>query len=958
MKIIIQKTIARVASLLLGVMATASVSAAEATYIDANGDEQTADNAVVVTSSTTTFTDGGWYVVNGTVSTGMITVNGTANLILADGATLTATGTAKYDPGVKVTSGNTLIIYGQSSGTSAGALVASGNESKCAGIGGGSVNNNGQACGTVKIYGGNITANGTKGAGAIGGGAGGSSSGTAGAGGTVEIYGGTVTAIASGETNGTNTYGPAIGGGTANRARANDGTLTVAKGMTVVAGTDAASATALTPAAETGAVELGGERYFKITAPTALTQTVSDLGEVEQGAVTNWNLVATLEGNVTPYVFSGDVDAGFSFTEAGVLTLGEAASGIYNITLTAAGSGASRLSKPIEFTWKVTVLEHDPIETKPAKEPTYYEDGWTHEVVCSRCGAILEASVTIPKLVPHIDFVVPEVQTDEASAVEIRISRASVEVQSGVKLYLSYNTATAADLDLAKGAIDGVTPKGGLKFPLQLSWEADDIVERVVTIPVKADKAVEDDEFFTLQLAAPVGMELGDATICTVTIHDPGYDELRDRINAGTATKAESNTWTKVSHEGIHYIRGLAEPADAGKVTGSGLCAEGKKVTLKATANKGFVFMDWCDAAGSRVATNATLVVDRTAKPAASSATSTTLTDVDDDAMYYAKFITVDEDVASITLALGSEVLDGSTVLETNVTCGVALEWLLKANALSATTVKVAGLPAGLKFDAKSNTIYGAPTAASKVDAKKGVVPSDVKITVTTAGKSSVTYLVKLTVDPLPAWAVGTFDGEVEGGGIVQAFTVATSGKISGKVLEGGRTWTLSAGQFNHVEHVEQVGGSDVFYAAVVGKAGKEVVTNSVVVAAEDGMGVAEADVPRNWIARQNLWKRADTNAAQPVFKKSIVVEYGDPDDTDNMVKFTFKNGGAVSFSGKIDGVGVSGSSQLTRNGDAWKVTLYAPPKGAFKGFSETFAVTLTFDEANAVTGVDVAEWQ
>ena len=353
MKTIIQKTIARAASLLLGVMATASVSAETATYIDADGNEQTTNNAVVVTSSTTTFTDGGWYVVNGAVTTGMITVNGTANLILADGATLTATGTAKYDPGIKVTSGNTLVIYGQSAGT--GALVATGNESKCAGIGGGSVNNAGQACGTVKIYGGNITAKGTKGAGAIGGGAGGSSSGSAGAGGTIEIYGGTVTAIASGETNGTNTYGPAIGGGTANRARANDGTLTVAKGMTVVAGTDEASATARTPAAETGAVTLGGERYFKITAPTALTQTVSDLGEVEQGAVTNWNLVATLEGNVTPYVFSGEVPAGFTFSD-GVLTLGDAKGGVYTNRLTVAGSAAPRLSKPVEFTWTVTVL--------------------------------------------------------------------------------------------------------------------------------------------------------------------------------------------------------------------------------------------------------------------------------------------------------------------------------------------------------------------------------------------------------------------------------------------------------------------------------------------------------------------------------------------------------------------------------------------------------------------------
>ena len=576
---------------------------------------------------------------------------------------------------------------------------------------------------------------------------------------------------------------------------------------------------------------------------------------------------------------------------------------------------------------------NDPIETDPA---------WWN---------------TVAPTIGTAQFAEQDVVEDEGSNIVVRVKGGNLYTDSSVKLYLSYNTAAAADLDLAKGAIDGVTPKGGLKFPLELSWEAGELGEKVISIPVKADKTVEGDEFFTLQLGAPVGMELGDATICTVTIHDPGYDELAAKIASGTATKAEKSAWDKLQNAKAHYMRGLADPADAGKVAGSGLCAEGKKVTLKATANKGFVFMGWCDVAGAQVATTATLVVDRTAKPAASSATSTTLTGVDEDATYYAKFITVDEDRASITLALGSEELDASTVLETNVTCGVALEWPLASYALSTTTVKMAGLPAGLKFDAKSNTICGAPTAASKVDAKKGVVPSDVKITVMTAGKSSVTYLVKLTVDPLPAWAVGTFDGEVEDGGIVQAFTVATSGKISGKVLEGGRTWALSAPNFSRAEYAE--GGpepevpSPSFFATVIGKAGKEVVTNEVEVAGAVvkgvEVGVASSD---GWSAWQNLWGRPDTKAEMPVFRKSfdVTLESG--------LKLTFKKNGAVSFAGKVEGVSVSGSSQLVCDGDAWKVTLYAPPKGAFAGFSETFAVTLTFDEANAVTDVEVAEWQ
>ena len=281
MKIIIQKTIARVASLLLGVMATASLSAAEATYIDANGDEQTAENAVVVTSSTTTFEDGGWYVVNtDTELPGPITVSGSANLILADGATLTVTATY-HEPGIKVVTGNTLSIYGQSAGT--GTLNTNGG-SKSAGIGGNEgSDDNGVACGTVKIYGGIITANGGKGAAGIGGGAGSSSKGLGGAGGTVEIYGGTVTATGGSEANGSNAYGAGIGGGAANGKRAS-GTLIVAKGMTVVAGQNSGSATARTPDDDgnvTISTTISADRYFKITAPTALTQTVSDLGEVE-----------------------------------------------------------------------------------------------------------------------------------------------------------------------------------------------------------------------------------------------------------------------------------------------------------------------------------------------------------------------------------------------------------------------------------------------------------------------------------------------------------------------------------------------------------------------------------------------------------------------------------------------------------------------------------------------------
>ena len=73
----------------------------------------------------------------------------------------------------------------------------------------------------------------------------------------------------------------------------------------------------------------------------------------------------------------------------------------------------------------------------------------------------------------------------------------------------------------------------------------------------------------------------------------------------------------------------------------------------------------------------------------------------------------------------------------------------------------------------------------------------------TTAGKSSVTYLVKLTVEPLPYWVVGTFNGGSE---VWQsAITVGANGKISGKYLQTfNYTFTFTSPGFDEVEYVSK----------------------------------------------------------------------------------------------------------------------------------------------------------
>ena len=83
-------------------------------------------------------------------------------------------------------------------------------------------------------------------------------------------------------------------------------------------------------------------------------------------------------------------------------------------------------------------------------------------------------------------------------------------------------------------------------------------------------------------------------------------------------------------------------------------------------------------------------------------------------------------------------------------------------------------------------------------------------------------------------------------------------------------------------------------------------------VAASGVTGTTLSEAAVTWTAYQNLWKRADTKAEQPVIKKDIKVDHElEPDDANNKLTLTFKKDGAVAFAGKVGGASVSGSSQL-----------------------------------------------
>ena len=148
-------------------------------YVDAEGEAQTPAMAEWVTSETRSF-NAGWYAVKEDVTVDRrIMTNGSVNLILCDGATLTAS------KGIGVPAGTSLTVWRQEEGT--GALICKGgDDGYAAGIGG---TGYGGATGDITINGGVINVSSGD-----GGGAGIGAAGYTGQPGTVTINAGTVTA--------------------------------------------------------------------------------------------------------------------------------------------------------------------------------------------------------------------------------------------------------------------------------------------------------------------------------------------------------------------------------------------------------------------------------------------------------------------------------------------------------------------------------------------------------------------------------------------------------------------------------------------------------------------------------------------------------------------------------------------------------------------------------------------
>ena len=252
-----------------------------------------------LTTDTVSWTEGGWYIVpeEGVTIGNRITVTGTVNLILRDGATLTAS------KGITVNSGNTINIYAQIGGT--GELNA-GSDLNVASIGGGARY---QSSGTVNIHGGKITATGGSNASGIGGALDGGN-------GEVNIYGGNVTARGKNYAAGIGGYSKKSGGtvniygGTVNASGSQYGTTGIGIGGTNpgncvvhIYGGEVTATSEKAAAGIQGTVTIDGGT---VTATGGVSDSISSFGEETyssngiNGTVTvNGGTVTATGGNVT-----------------------------------------------------------------------------------------------------------------------------------------------------------------------------------------------------------------------------------------------------------------------------------------------------------------------------------------------------------------------------------------------------------------------------------------------------------------------------------------------------------------------------------------------------------------------------------------------------------------------------------------------------------------------------------
>ncbi len=319
-----------------------------------------------------------------------------------------------------------------------------------------------------------------------------------------------------------------------------------------------------------------------------------------------------------------------------------------------------------------------------------------------------------------------------------------------------------------------------------------------------------------------------------------------------------------------------------------------------------------------------------------------------------------------------AEVIDPPVISELEAqTAMVGVPFTLTLSVTSDSPLKsvtVTGLPSGLKYDAMTMTIKGAPTVAAS--------SKTVTVTAKNAAKTPDVLTFNMSIEALPAWAQGSFRGSFSGElgyGTVSA-DVTPQGKISGKFSTSGKNYNFSAASYAQRDE------EGAFWFSVEGKTGKTVqpltfrvwkpennpdIPDVIILPPNLSIvdmwldSVAEGDPVAKMY--RNVWKDKDTDIATtlaPYIGYYTAVLPGGDEYGSGYLTFTVDGAGCVKTAGKLaDGTALSMSGTLILD-DIGRVfaVIYTSPTaykgGCFFGLAEFFkpengtAVILhTFDE-------------
>jgi len=249
-----------------------------------------------------------------------------------------------------------------------------------------------------------------------------------------------------------------------------------------------------------------------------------------------------------------------------------------------------------------------------------------------------------------------------------------------------------------------------------------------------------------------------------------------------------------------------------------------------------------------------------------------------------------------------------------------------------ATTVAVSGLPKGLQYNTGAKSVMGVPKAS---------VTNQVVTIVAKNETATVKQTFLMTVEGLPIWALGDFNGWVTDerlGSGVAVMSVTAQGKMSGKFSLGGTNYSFSTSSY-----------SNGYLIAAVASSGrsKKALSLTVHQPTEEGspitLGIAEGQVGDPLAGEdsvivlfRNVWKDDGFSAVVSNYVGYYTAaQPGNNAYGSGYLTFTADKTGKVKTSGKMaDGTAISFSGVLILDatGEVSTVVYAAPP--AYKGGS------------------------